>query len=93
MIPTSKYSAGAFVVGGIVLLLGGLIATIGTQIKSRHAERHRNRLYVLEIRGEQLPSEDPPPRVALVLQYVGMGVAFVGVVVLVAAWTSLPGQN
>jgi hypothetical protein len=93
MIPTSSSSVGAFVVGGIVLLLGGLIATVGEQIKSRHAERHRNLRYVLERRRERLPPEEPPPRVARVLQYVGLAVAFVGVVVLVAAWTTSPGQN
>jgi len=93
MIPQSlKWSVNPFLVGGFLLALGCLAAGAGLQIKSRATERHRDRLYVLKRRGEDLPAEDPP-RVASVLQYVGGAVAFIGVVVLVAAWTSAAGQS
>ncbi len=93
MIPQSlKSSVNLYLVGGFILAVGGLLAGAGFQIKSRAAERHRDRLYVLQRRGEDPPAEEPP-RLASILEYVGAAVAFVGVVVLVAAWTSAAGQS
>jgi hypothetical protein len=93
MIPQSlKSSVSLFLVGGFVVALGVLVAGVGFQIKSRAAERHLDRLYVLRRRGEDPPAEEPP-RFASILEYVGGAVAFIGVVVLVAAWTSSAGQS
>jgi hypothetical protein len=93
MIPQSlKSSVSLFLVGGFIVALGVLVAGVGFQIKSRAAERRRDRLYVLQRRGEDLPAEEPS-KLATYLEYVGGAVAFIGVVLLVAAWTSSAGQS
>lgn len=93
MIPQSlKWSLNPFAVGGFIVAVGCLVAVVGFQIKDKAAERHRNQLYVLRRRGEDLPADDPP-KLASILEYVGGGIAFIGIVILVAAWTSSAGQN
>jgi protein-S-isoprenylcysteine O-methyltransferase Ste14 len=81
-----------FVAGGIVLVAGCAIAAIGLVIQSRNAERYLDQQYVRRKRGEELPPTDPPGMVR-VLEYLGGAVAFVGIVILVAAWTLTPGQT
>ncbi len=93
MIPESlNWPINAFLMGGAVLAVGCLAALAGLLIKSRNSERHRDQLYVRRKRGEELPPEDPP-RIATTLQYVGGAISFIGVVILVAAWSSAAGQN
>jgi hypothetical protein len=93
MIPESlNSSTGLFVVGGVVLAIGCLIAAVGAVIGSRHAERDRDQRYVRRKRGEDLPAVEPPQAVRA-LEYLGGAVALIGIVVLVAAWTLTPGQS
>jgi hypothetical protein len=81
-----------FVAGGIVLVVGCAIAAIGLVIQSRNAERRLDQQYVRRKRGEELPPVDTP-KIVRVLEYLGGAVAFVGIVILVAAWTLTPGQS
>jgi hypothetical protein len=81
-----------YVAGGIVLAIGCVIAAIGFLIQSRNAERYLDQQYVRRKRGEELPPT-APPKVARVLGYLGGAVAFIGIVILVAAWTLTPGQS
>lgn len=92
MIPTLNSPVSPYLVGGIVLAIGALLGAIGARTRIRHSELRRDRLYVTRRRGEELPPEEPP-RLAVVLQYAGVAVAFVGIVVLVAAWSTAAGQS
>ncbi len=93
MIPESlNWPVNPFLLGGIVLFVGCVIGVIGAQIKSRSVERHKNQLYVKRKRGEDLPLDDPP-KIAAVLEYLGGAVAIIGIVILLAAWSSTPGQS
>jgi hypothetical protein len=93
MIPESlNWPVNAYLMGGAVLAAGCLAALAGLLVRSRNSERHRDQLYVRRKRGEEPPPEEPP-RIAAILQYVGGGIVFVGMVILVAAWSSAAGQH
>jgi len=93
MIPESlNWPVNPYLLGGIAVLVGCLIGIAGARIKSKNVERHRNQLYVKRKRGEDLPLEDPP-KIATALEYLGGAVIVVGIAVLVAAWSSTPGQS
>lgn len=93
MLPESlNWPVDPFLVGAIVLALGALVAAVGATIKSRSAERELDQKYVREKRGEALPPTEVP-RIVGVLVYVGGGIGALGIVILVLAWTLLPGQS
>lgn len=93
MLPESlNWPINPFLIGAIVLALGCLIAAIGATIKSRNVERELDQRYVREKRGEELPSAEVP-KIVGVLLYAGGAVGALGIVILVLAWTLLPGQS
>ena len=93
MIPEKADSPQTFyLVGTVVLLIGVLAVAAGSLIKSRAEERDRDERYVRERRGEEIAPVPAPPIVDL-LRSVGLGIAAVGILILVAGWTLAPGQN
>lgn len=93
MIPeTVDSSQGFYVLGTIILVIGVVAALAGLLIKRRLEEAHRDERYVRERRGEEVGSIEPP-RIAVLLQYAGVSIAAVGIVVLLAGWTLAPGQT
>lgn len=92
MIPENVSAQTLYVVGAIVLAIGIVVGGAGILIKRRLEEDHRDERYVRERRGEEV-AEVESPRVARLLQYVGVAIVFVGIVVLVAGWTVTPGQS
>jgi hypothetical protein len=92
VVPESLDSAqGLYVLGTILLLIGIVAGAAGTLIKRRLDEAHRDERYVREKRGEEVAQVEPP-RIAGVLQYAGVAIAGLGIVVLVVGWTVAPGQ-
>jgi hypothetical protein len=92
VIPEHVDSQGLYVIGAVVLAIGALVALVGTLIKRRLEEDHRDERYVRERRGEEVaPAE--PPRIAGLLQYVGVAIVGVAILILVAGWTVAPGQS
>jgi hypothetical protein len=92
VVPESLDSAqGLYVLGTIILLIGIVAGAAGTLIKRRLDEDHRDERYVRERRGEDVVQAEPP-RIAGLLQYAGIAIAAVGIVVLVVGWTVAPGQ-
>jgi hypothetical protein len=85
-------SQGLYVIGTIVLVIGLVAAAAGTLIKRRLDEEHRDERYVRERRGEEVVPVEPP-RIAGVLQYVGLAIVGVAILILVAGWTVSPGQS
>jgi len=81
-----------YLLGALVLALGLAIGITGLQIKRGSAERRRDRLYAERRRGEE-PPPAAPQQAATVLEYLGAAVAFLGVVVLMLAWSSSAGQS
>jgi hypothetical protein len=47
---------------------------------------------VPERRGETI-SQAEPPRIAALLEYAGVAIVAIGIVVLVAGWTVTPGES
>lgn len=93
MVPESVNSPVSLYVIAAVLLIGGVIAAaIGTQIKRRIEEEHRDERYVREKRGEVVDDAEPPRIAGLLQRGAGIAVA-VGIVVLVLGWTLTPGPN
>jgi hypothetical protein len=93
MIPGNVDSSqGLYVIGTIVLVIGIVVAVAGLLIKRRLDEEHRDERYVRERRGEEV-AEAEPPRIAGVLQYAGVTIVAIGILVLVAGWTVAPGQS
>ncbi len=93
MIPGSADSSkGLYVLGTIVLLIGVVAVAASALIRRRLDEAHRDERYVRERRGEEIGPVEAP-RIAGVLQYAGLGIAAVGVLLLVAGWTLAPGQT
>lgn len=85
-------SQGFYVIGTIVLVVGILAGLVGTLIKRRLEEEHRDERYVRERRGEEVaPAE--PPRIAGLLQYAGVAIVGIAILILVAGWTVAPGQS
>lgn len=85
-------SQGLYVIGGLILAIGIVAGVAGLLIKSRLEEQQRDERYVRERRGEEV-SEVESPRIAALLQYAGVAIVAIGIVVLVAGWTVAPGQS
>ena len=93
MIPESVDSSqGLYVIGSIILVIGIVAGVTGLLIKRRLEEDHRDERYVRERRGEEVAQAELP-RIATVLQYAGVVIVALGIVVLVAGWTVAPGQT
>lgn len=93
MIPETVDSSGGFyLIGTIILAIGVLAGLAGTLIKRRLEEAHRDERYVRERRGESVEPIDPP-RIAGLLQYSGIAISAIGIVIIVAGWTLAPGQS
>lgn len=92
MIPEHVSSHVLYVVGAIVLAIGIVVGAAGILIRRRLEEDQRDERYVRERRGEEV-AEVESPRVARLLQYVGVAIVLVGIVALVAGWTVTPGQS
>ena len=92
MVPESLDSAqGLYVLGTIILVIGIVAGAAGIVIRRRLEESSRDERYVREKRGEEIAQVEPP-RIAGALQYAGVAIAGVGIVVLVVGWTVAPGQ-
>jgi hypothetical protein len=92
MVPESLDSAqGLYFIGTIVLIIGIVAGAAGLLIKRRLEEEHRDERYVREKRGEEVAEADPP-RIATLLQYAGVSVIGLGIVVLIIGWTVAPGK-
>lgn len=93
MIPESVDSSQTFYLLGTIVLIVGVVAGLASlAIRRRLEEEHRDERYVRERRGEDVaPIEHP--RIVGVLQYAGVSIAAVGILLLVAGWTLAPGQN
>ena len=83
---------GLYAIGAVLLILGIVAAVAGSLIKRRLEEEHRDERYVRERRGEEVAQVEPP-RIAGFLQYAGVTIVAVGILVLVAGWTVAPGQT
>jgi hypothetical protein len=93
MIPDNVDSSkGLYVIGGLIVAIGIVAGVAGLLIKSRLEESRRDERYVRERRGEEIP-EAESPRIASLLQYAGVTIVAIGIVVLVAGWTVAPGQS
>ncbi len=82
---------GFYAIGAVLLILGIVAAVAGSLIKRRLEEDHRDERYVRERRGEYVAAVEPP-RIANVLQYAGVAVGAVGIIVLIIGWTVAPGK-
>lgn len=93
MIPeTVDSSQGFYLIGTVILVIGIVAGLAGMLIKRRLEEQHRDERYVRERRGETIePAE--PPRIAGLLQYAGVAISAVGIVIILAGWTLAPGQT
>ncbi len=93
MIPESVDSSQTFyLVGTVILIIGALAALVSLAIRRRLEEDHRDERYVRERRGEEI-SPVEHPRIVGLLQYAGVSIAAVGVLLLVAGWTLAPGPS
>ena len=93
MIPeTVDSSQGFYFIGTVILVIGILAGLAGALIKRRLEESHRDERYVRERRGEEVVPVEPP-RIATLLQYSGVAIGAIGIVVLLAGWTLAPGQT
>lgn len=81
-----------YVIGGVILAIGIVAGVAGLLIKSRLEEHRRDERYVRERRGEEVADAEPP-RIASLLQYAGIAIVAIGIVVIVAGWTVAPGQS
>jgi hypothetical protein len=81
-----------YVLGTIVLIIGAVAAFASLAIRRRLEEEHRDERYVRERRGEEVAPVEQP-RLVAVLQYAGVGIAAVGILLLVAGWTLAPGPS
>jgi len=93
VIPESVNSHQTFyLLGTIVLIIGVVAALASLAMRRRLEEAHRDERYVRERRGESVaPIEHP--RIVGVLQYAGVSIAALGILLLVAGWTLAPGPN
>jgi protein-S-isoprenylcysteine O-methyltransferase Ste14 len=93
VIPESVNSHQTFyLLGTIVLIIGVVAALASLAIRRRLEEEHRDERYVRERRGESVTPVEHP-RIVGVLQYAGVSVAAVGILLLVAGWTLAPGSS
>lgn len=93
MIPESVNSHETFyLLGTIVLIIGAAAWLASLAMRRRREEEHRDERYVRERRGESVaPIEHP--RIVSVLQYAGVSIAALGILLLVAGWTLAPGSS
>lgn len=93
MIPESVNSHETFyLLGTIVLIIGVVAALTSLAIRRRLEEEHRDERYVRERRGEEVrPVVNP--RIVGILQYAGVSIAAIGILLLVAGWTLAPGPS
>lgn len=82
---------GLYAIGAVILIAGIVAAVVGTLIKRRLEEAHRDERYVRERRGEEIAAAEPP-RIANLLQYSGFALGALGIVVLIVGWTVAPGN-
>jgi hypothetical protein len=93
VIPESVDSSQTFyLVGTIVLVIGVVAALTSLAIRRRLEEEHRDERYVRERRGEEVGQVEQP-RIVGVLQYAGVSLAAVAILLLVAGWTLAPGSS
>ncbi|HTT95055.1 MAG TPA: hypothetical protein VMF55_10305 [Solirubrobacterales bacterium] len=93
MIPESVDSSQTFyLLGTIVLVVGAIAGLASLAIRRRLEEEHRDERYVRERRGEDVAPVEHP-RIVGVLQYAGLGIAALGILLLVAGWTLAPGSS
>lgn len=91
MVPESLDSAqGLYVLGTIILVIGIVAGAAGLVISRRLEESSRDERYVREKRGEEVAPVEPP-RIAGLLQYAGLAIVGIGIVVLLVGWTVAPG--
>ncbi|MFT3865319.1 MAG: hypothetical protein QM729_13685 [Solirubrobacterales bacterium] len=81
-----------YALGALLLVIAIVCATAGTLIKRRLEEAQRDERYVRERRGEEVETIEPP-RIADVLQYAGVVVGALAIVLLVIGWTVAPGKS
>ncbi|HEY0280180.1 MAG TPA: hypothetical protein VGC32_18095 [Solirubrobacterales bacterium] len=82
---------GLYAIGAVLLILGVVAAVAGLLIKRRLDEEHRDERYVRERRGEDVAAVETP-RIANVLQYAGVAVGAIGIIILIIGWTVAPGK-
>jgi hypothetical protein len=93
VIPESVNSHETFyLLGTVVLILGVASWLASLAIRRRRDEEHRDERYVRERRGEAVTPVEHP-RIVGVLQYAGVTVAGLGILLLVAGWTLAPGSS
>jgi hypothetical protein len=93
VIPESVDSSQTFyLLGTIVLIIGVVAGLTSLLIRRRLEEAHRDERYARERRGEQVGPVDHP-RVVGTLQYAGVSIVAIGIVLLVTGWTLAPGPN
>jgi len=93
VIPESVDSSQTFyLLGTIVLVVGAIAGLASLAIRRRLEEEHRDERYVRERRGEDVAPVEHP-RIVGVLQYAGLGIAALGILLLVAGWTLAPGSS
>jgi hypothetical protein len=91
VVPESLDSAqGLYVLGTIILVIGIVAGAAGIVIRRRLEESSRDERYVRERRGEEVAPVEPP-RIAGLLQYAGLAIVGIGIVVLLVGWTVAPG--
>jgi hypothetical protein len=91
VVPESLDSAqGLYVLGTIILVIGIVAGAAGLVISRRLEESSRDERYVREKRGEEVAPVEPP-RIAGLLQYAGLAIVGIGIVVLLVGWTVAPG--
>jgi hypothetical protein len=81
-----------YLLGTIVLIIGVVAGLASLAIRRRLEEEHQDERYVRERRGEEVAPVEHP-RIVGVLQYAGVSIALVGILLLVAGWTLAPGPS
>jgi heme/copper-type cytochrome/quinol oxidase subunit 2 len=93
VIPESVNSHETFyLLGTIVLIIGAVSWLTSLAMRRRREEEHRDERYVRERRGESVAPVELP-RIVGVLQYAGVSIAALGILLLVAGWTLAPGSS
>ena len=80
-----------YAIGAVILVIGIIAGAAGTLIKRRLEEADQDERYVREKRGEKIAAIEIP-RKAAVLRYAGVGLAALGIVILIIGWTVAPGK-
>ncbi len=80
-----------YVFGAVLLVIACALATVGTLVKRRLDEAQRDERYVRERRGEKIETVEPP-RYATPLQYAGVVLGGLAIIVLIIGWTVAPGK-